>query len=92
VGRMARKGAATIELTEEQRRALREEAPPRLVDPDTNETYVLLRAEVYDRLKGLLTDDLPSMQEVALLVEEAMKEDDANDPLLEGYQKYLEQP
>jgi hypothetical protein len=81
-----------IELTEEQRKAVREDVPPRLVDPSTNETYVLLRAEVYDRLKRLLDEDLPSMQEVALLLEEVMKEDDANDPLLGSYQKYLEQP
>jgi hypothetical protein len=81
-----------IELTEAQRKALQEEAPPRLVDPTTNETYVLLRAELYDRLKGLLEEDLPSMEEVGLLLEEVMKEDDANDPLLESYQKYLEQP
>ncbi|HJT77660.1 MAG TPA: hypothetical protein VJ739_10710 [Gemmataceae bacterium] len=81
-----------IPLTEEQRRALQGESPPRLVDPSTNETYVLLRAAVYDRLKGLLEEDLLSMEEVARLVEETMREDDANDPLLEGYQKYLEQP
>ncbi len=81
-----------IELTEEQRQALQGQDPPRLVDPSTKETYVLLRADVYDRLKGLLEDNLPGMQEVALLVEEAMKEDDVNDPLLEGYQKYLEGP
>lgn len=89
---MVRKGASMIPLTEEQRRALQGESPPRLVDPSTNETYVLLRAAVYDRLKGLLEEDLLSMEEVARLVEETMREDDANDPLLEGYQKYLEQP
>ena len=81
-----------IELTEEQRMALHEGAPLRLVNPSTNETYVLVRAELYDQLKGLLEEDLPSMQEVALLLEEVMKEDDANDPLLGSYQKYLEQP
>ena len=81
-----------IELTEEQRQAVRSETPPRLVDPSTEETYVLIRAELYDRLKGLLENDLPSMHEVALLVEATMKEDDANDPLLQSYQKYLEQP
>jgi hypothetical protein len=89
---MARKENLMIELTAEQRQALQGDTPLRLVDPSTNATYVLLRAEVYDRLKGLLEDDLPSMHEVALLVEEVMKDDDANDPLLEGYQKYLEQP
>jgi hypothetical protein len=89
---MAQKENLMIELTAEQRQALQGDTPLRLVDPSTNATYVLLRAEVYDRLNGLLENDLPSMHEVALLVEEVMKDDDANDPLLEGYQKYLEQP
>lgn len=45
-----------IELTPEQRRAVaaQQEAPPRAVDPDTQTTYVLIREEVYDRLKTLL--------------------------------------
>lgn len=81
-----------IELTDAQRQAMQGEDPPRLVDPVTQETYVLLRADVYDRLKGLLADDLPSMTEVAVLVEEAMRDDDAHDPWLQSYQKYLEQP
>lgn len=80
-----------IELTEEQRRAVQTEPAPRLVDPTTRETYVLIRAELYDRLKGLFEDDMPGMREVAILIEEAMKDDDENDPLLETYQKYLEQ-
>jgi hypothetical protein len=48
-----------IELTEEQRSAVAAsaETPPRVIDPATRETYVLLRAEVYERLKGILDDD-----------------------------------
>lgn len=50
-----------IELTEEQRRELRGagEAPVRLVDPETKQEYVAVRAEVYARLQGLLYDDPP---------------------------------
>jgi hypothetical protein len=81
-----------LELTEEQRQAAQGKEPPRLVDPHTGEAYVLLRAAAYDRLRALLNDDMPGMEEVALLVEEAMREDDANDPLLESYQKYRKQP
>lgn len=44
-----------IELTEEMRKAVREQngTPIRLVDPATQEMYVLLRSEEYERL----TDD-----------------------------------
>jgi hypothetical protein len=47
-----------IELTLEQRQAmLREgEAPPRAIDPDTHTAYVLIRQEIYDRVKELLVD------------------------------------
>jgi hypothetical protein len=48
-----------IQLTEEMRRAVREQggAPLRLVDSATKETFVLLRAEDYDRLAEY--DDCP---------------------------------
>jgi hypothetical protein len=79
-----------IELTEPLRQAL--DAAPNdpvpVVDPRTNQTYVLIRSEVYDRVKALLDpDDLEGVN-VAALVGEAMREDDTNDPLLESYQKY----
>lgn len=43
-----------IELTPEQRQAVQQERglPVRLVDPATNDTYVLVRADVYERLGG----------------------------------------
>jgi len=44
----------TIELTDEQRQALggQSDEPVQVIDPRTKETYVLLRAELYERLRG----------------------------------------
>jgi hypothetical protein len=50
---------AMIELTEQQRQELNGPEPARARDPMTNETYVLVRAEVYERLKEALYDDSP---------------------------------
>ncbi len=50
-----------IELTEQQLQALDrpELSPPRLVDPRTQETFVLLRVEEYERLKRETYDNSP---------------------------------
>ncbi len=50
-----------LELTPEQREALSQPGPVRLRDPETNETYFLVRAETYQRLEALLGggDDWP---------------------------------
>jgi hypothetical protein len=54
-----------IELTEEQRQAVQsqQDEPPRFVNPLTQETYVLVRAELYERIKPLLYDDSPWTEE-----------------------------
>jgi hypothetical protein len=79
-----------IELTEQQRREL--EAPePVAIDPLTRATYVLVRSDVYARMKALLTADDYDPDEGAALVNEVMADDDANDPLLESYQHYGKQ-
>jgi hypothetical protein len=53
---------------------------------------VLLPAEVYERVRGLLEDEV-DMKQVAVLVDRAMREDDENDPTLEFYQqKYGRKP
>ena len=46
----------TIELTDDQRLALnaRSDEPVQIIDPRTQEAYVLLRADLYARLKGYL--------------------------------------
>lgn len=49
--------------------------------------YVVLKAEVYDRLRAVLDDGLDTAQ-VGYLVDAAMRDEDAGDPLLEIYQRY----
>jgi hypothetical protein len=76
---MAGKEAAMIELTDEQRSELDQPEPARVHDPKTNQTYVLVPAAVYERLKGLLYDDSPWTDEEmdALAAEvDAMLDDD----------------
>lgn len=48
-----------IELTLAQRQAVaqQQETPPGAVDPDTDTTYVLIREEIYARLKALLGEE-----------------------------------
>lgn len=52
---------------------------------------VVLRKEVYDRVKSIMeyddSDDLPSPAALSTLVRETMAEDDANDPLLDSYRE-----
>lgn len=80
-----------IELTEQQRQEL--SAPePLAIDPQTQQTYVLVRREAYDRFKALLTLDDYDPDEGAAYVNEIMAEDDANDPYLESYQQYGKKP
>ena len=83
-----------IELTQQQQHAVDTSPAPRLIDPRTNKTYVLVGAEVYERVKGLVADeDDIGMEQIAMLVDSAMAEDDAGDPTLASYQqKYGRQP
>ncbi len=65
-----------IELTEQQIQALEhpESTPPRVVNPQTKETFVLLRVEEYERLKEEEYDDSPwTREELQALAWEAGK-------------------
>jgi len=76
-----------IELTERQRQELNVPEPV-AIDPQTAQTYVLVRREVYDRLKAVLAADDYDPDEGATFINEVMAEDDAKDPYLDGYQHY----
>ena len=77
-----------FELTEQQRQEL--DAPePVAIDPQTRETYVLVRRETYDRFKALLALDDYDPDEGIGYVNEVLAEDDAKDLFLESYQKYV---
>lgn len=58
----------SIELTPQQHQALAVQAdyPPRVRDPATNTTYVLLPAEVFERMQTLLDNDDPRLMEPLL--------------------------
>ena len=76
-----------IELTEEQRQEL--SAPePTAIDPETRQTYALVRQETYERLKSLLGLEEYDPDEGAGYINEVMVKDDAKDPYLESYQHY----
>lgn len=83
-----------IELTEQQQHALDASPAPRLVDPRTKKTYVLISADLFERMRSLMCDDGGlEMRQVADLVETAMREDDAADSTLAYYQeKYGRNP
>jgi hypothetical protein len=57
--------AAMIQLTEQQIQALErpDATPPRIVNPRTNEMFVLLRIDEYERLKEQAYDDSPWKRE-----------------------------
>ena len=74
-----------IELTEEQRREL-EKAEPVVMDPVTREEYVLVRREVYARLKAILTDDADQRDTYAA-VDRAFAPG-WDDPKMDDYDRY----
>ena len=67
-----------IELTEQQAQALEntEAAPPRVVNPRTRETFVLLRVEEYERLKDEYDDSPWTREELQALAWERVKHED----------------
>lgn len=72
-------------LTSEQQQAVKQgQVVPVIVD-DTE--CVVVRKDVFDRVKNILSDNLDA-DTVYDLMEKVMAEDDANDPLLAGYQRY----
>jgi hypothetical protein len=76
-----------IELTEQQVRALEnpEANPPRVVNPRTKETFVLLRLDEYERLKEQEYDDSPwTREELQALAWEAADQT--------GWEEYDEAP
>jgi hypothetical protein len=79
-------------ITPELRQVLEEagENPPRLIDPQTNTAYVLLRADVYERIQSLLDPgEGMTPAEMAPLMWATMK-GDWDDPAMDEYDSYPE--
>jgi hypothetical protein len=81
---------AMIEFTESQLQAMEglETGPIQIVNPRTDQTYILVPQSTYERLKSLLDISDCDPDEGDAYINEVMAEDDENDPLLESYQKY----
>ena len=43
-----------IELTQAQRQEMNGEQPARLHDPETDQTYVLVQADVYEKMRAII--------------------------------------
>ena len=63
-----------IDLTEEQQNALQNGEPAQLRDPRTDETYVLVRADEYARMRAFFDN--------------ATKRAGWDDPALDAYEQY----
>jgi hypothetical protein len=72
----AGKETSMIELTEQQIQALEhpDATPPRVVNPQTKETFVLLRVDEYERLKEEYDDSPWTREELQALAWEAGKQ------------------
>lgn len=80
-----------IELIECLQKALAEcgNAPLEVVDPHSRKTYVLLPIEEYEQLVFFAEENDPDndidSRQVFALIERNMREDDADDPILENF-------
>jgi hypothetical protein len=77
-----------IELSQQQRQELREHSSMemRVRDPETHQEYVLVRAEVYDRIKSLVHADEETLISSAYpLLDEMAAKSGWDDPALDVY-------
>jgi len=72
-----------IELTDNQQRELTKAGwPPRVINPSTRETFVLLHAEMYERVRAILEaeDEIDAVQEMQPLVNEGLDRSERDNP------------
>lgn len=81
-----------IDITSEVRRAIEDagDEPPRLVDPETQAEYVLLRADLYDRIRSVIDagDGLEPAEMTAHMW--AVMKDEWDDTAMDVYDNYPE--
>jgi hypothetical protein len=87
---LSEKETKMIELTPEQRQELEQANEVRLSDPETGLDYVLLRAEVYERLKQHYDDSDWTPEEQMQLLAESGKRAGWDDPAMDVYDNYDE--
>ncbi len=78
----------SLELNDREQHAVDAEPAPRLIDPRTGIAYVLLRADVFERLRGLLDDDFQP-RDAYPAIDRAFAEN-WDDPKMDDYDRYDE--
>ncbi len=75
-------------LTKDQRNLLRQAGgePLRLIDPDTNQEYVLLRADTYDQVRSVLDDLNP--RDLYAALHRTLSDEGWDDPHMDEYNRY----
>ena len=68
-----------MHLTSEQVRAIREGDAIPIVPPEVGEECVLIRKDVYERVKEAVEDDLPTSRAIAALVRATVEDDEFDD-------------
>jgi len=68
-----------MNLTSEQVRAIREGEPVPVVPPEVGEECILLRRDVYERVREGVEDDLPTSLAIAGLVRATLEDDQFDD-------------
>jgi hypothetical protein len=72
-----------MNLTSDQVRAVRDGDAVPIVSPEIGEDCVLIRRDVYERLREVVEDDLPTSRAIAGLVRATLEDDPFDD-----YQEY----
>jgi hypothetical protein len=78
----------SLELNAEQLQVLANEQgfPPRIRNPQTNETYVLIHAELYERIRAILEeeDEIGAVRETYPLVTKVLDSGEVDDSAKES--------
>jgi len=80
----------TPKLSTEQRQAIAEQhgQPVYVVDDSTQEQWVLVPAETYDKIRGLIGHDVSEIRESYAAQEQLAAKEGWDDPALDEYNDY----
>jgi hypothetical protein len=83
---------AVIELTPEQRQSLESGEAVAVTDPETATPYVILRKDIYDRVRNLLDDDGEAThEELRAMLARSSAANGWDEPGMDAYDRYDEE-
>ena len=81
-----------IELTQEQRQELDNGKAVDVTDPETAQPYVILRKELYERVRSLLCDDSEwTDEDMRALLAKSSEANGWDEPGMDAYDRYDEE-